>query len=785
MKKPKYKFPSQKVGIRHRILLILMILVGIAIFTKAAYIMFVEKDYWLTVAAKIEKDAKPIPAPRGNILSADGQMLAASLPEYRLYYDPFSYEKDSARREKDYAFRDSVLHAGMDSIVTEMKKIIPEIDTIRLRRLLTEGRKRGSRCLSLHHRRISYIQLQEIKQLPFFRLSNKRIGFNPEEFRRRKNPFGQLASRTLGRLRPENDSAQSGLELAFDSVLTGKPGVGHLGRVGNRWVDVVDTLPVPGCDVVTTLDVKVQDFVEKTLREQLSSIDAIAGMCILMEVKTGDVKAISSLSKTANGNYQELEPRAVTNMMEPGSVFKPMSFMVAMEDGKINMNTTFDTGNGVRMIHGSRMSDVSWRKGGDGVLSVPEIIKKSSNVGTSMLIYNAYHDDPDKFVEGIHRIGVTEDLKIPIPGYQTPKVKFRRDDPSKWYGTTLPWMSIGYETQIPPISTLTFYNGVANGGRLVAPRFVTSIRRGDEVVQEYPTVVLREQMCRPEVVRNIQICLEGVVGKNSGTGKAAYSREFPIAGKTGTAQIHEGGRRSDRYIVSFAGYFPADAPRYSMIVCIEKGGVAYGGAHCGPVFKSVAEMVMARSLKRDYSAAADSSENRTAVPPMLAGNIHALQTVLDNFKLPYQKSPLASTENAWGFNSAGMTGIVITPEEAQEGLPSVVGYGLRDAVFRLERLGVKVRTTGVGRVVRQSHDAGTPIKKGLVVKLELSTQPLSEKKKAKPAEAHHPDSTRKTQPAADQQTTTNSNQTADVHQASASKSAEKRTPQTTTTKAKV
>lgn len=785
MKKQKYKFPSQKVGIRHRILLVLMIVLGMVIFGKAAYITFVERDYWLTVAAQKEKAAKPIPAPRGNILAADGQMLAASLPEYRLFYDPFCYEQDPARREKEYAFRDSVLHASMDSIVTGMKEIIPELDTKRLRRVLTEGRKSGSHCISLHPRRVTYIQLQEIKQLPFFRLPNKRIGFNPEEFHRRKNPFGQLASRTIGRLRPESDSAQSGLELAFDSVLTGKPGVGHLGRVGNRWVNVVDTLPIPGCDVVTTLDVDIQDFVEKTLREQLKRIGAVVGMCILMEVNTGDVKAISSLSRTANGKYVELEPRAVTNMMEPGSVFKPMSFMVAMEDGKINMNTSYDTGNGVRMIHDRRMTDVSWRKGGDGVLSVPEIIKKSSNVGTSMLIYNAYHRNPDKFVEGIYRIGVAEDLKIPIPGYKKPKVRFKREDPSRWYGTTLPWMSIGYETQIPPISTLTFYNGVANGGKLVAPRFVTAIRRGEEVMQEFPTVVLREQMCRPEVLRNIQICLEGVVGKNSGTGTAAYSKEFPIAGKTGTAQIHEKGKRTERYIVSFAGYFPANAPRYSMIVCIEKSGVAYGGAHCGPVFKHVAEMVMARNLKRDYTAAIDSTEYRTAVPTMLAGNLNALHCVLDHFKMPYQKKARLSTDGAWGYNSAGKSGIVITPETAQKGLPSVLGYGLRDAVYRLERLGVKVRTSGVGRVVRQSVEPGTRIKKGLLVKLELSLQHSSDKKSEKPQEApSSSDPTQKSKPALNGQAPTHSNPTADVRNESATPSAEKRKSQTTTSKAK-
>ena len=256
-------------------------------------------------------------------------------------------------------------------------------------------------------------------------------------------------------------------------------------RASNRYLNVIDTMATDGCDVVTTLDVALQDITEKTLGDQLRRLEAKAGMCILMEVATGDVKAISSLSRLKDGTYAEIEPRALTNMMEPGSVFKPMSFMVAMDDGKITMSSTCDTGCGVREMHGRKMRDSNWRKGGDGVLSVPEIIKKSSNVGVSTLIDNAYQSNPDQFVDGLYRIGIAENLHIPIPGYRVPRIRHRRDNPDRWYGTTLPWMSIGYETQIPPISTLTFYNGVANGGKLIRPRFVTAIKSGHEVVQEF------------------------------------------------------------------------------------------------------------------------------------------------------------------------------------------------------------------------------------------------------------------------------------------------------------
>lgn len=688
---------------------------------KTAYIMFVEHDYWMTVSLRYEKKLKPLPATRGNILSADGQVLATSLPEYRLFLDPMSWEPDSARRAKDQVVRDSILNTKLDSMLTGVKRIIPDFEVERTREAILKGRKKCSHSISLYPKRVTYIQLTELKKLPLLNLPLGKSGFYTEEYRRRKNPYGRLAIRTIGSLRSENDEPLNGLELAFDSLLSGKPGTYHKLKVANRYITQIDTPSVDGCDLVTTIDVGMQDLTEKVLGDQLRSIGARAGMCILMEVQTGNIKAISSLSRLENGGYAEIDPRAVTNMMEPGSVFKPMSFMVAMEDGKIDMKTTCNTGNGIREMYGRKMRDSDWRKGGNGVLTVPEIIKKSSNVGVSTLIDNAYASNPDQFVAGLQRIGIMEDLHIPIPGYKKPRIRYRKDNPDRWYGTTLPWMSIGYETQVPPISTLTFYNGVANGGRLVAPRFVTEARRGDEVVQEFPTVVLREKMCKPEVLRNIQICLEGVVGKNTGTGKLAYSKYFSVAGKTGTAQIWSKGGFASNYLVSFAGYFPADRPRYSMIVCIEKGAPAYGGIHCCPVFKKIAEGVMAKNHKTNYEAAIDTTALRTAPPMMQSGNLVALSEVLKELKLPHRNNYRTSEGLAWG-QPLNQGSLLLNNESTQKGLPSVIGYGLRDAVYRLERMGVKVKVIGFGRVVAQSLPPGTPIKAGMVVKIQLSTE---------------------------------------------------------------
>lgn len=746
MKKRKPTFPSKDILPRYVAIVVVCAIIGVVILGKAAYIMFAQHDYWLAVGAKYESSNKELPATRGNILAADGQVLATSLPEYRIYLDPMTWERDSLRAIKDQHFRDSILTHCLDSIVEGMQRIIPGINPNTLKRRIQEGRRKRSHNISLYNRRVTYIQLTELKKLPLFRLSQARGGFYTEEFRRRKNPFGRLAARTIGNLRSDNDSALSGLELAFDKELSGVPGIYHRQKVSNRYINVIDTMAIAGCDVVTTLDVALQDITEKTLGDQLRSLNAAAGMCILMEVATGDVKAISSLSRLKDGTYAEIEPRAVTNMMEPGSVFKPMSFMVAMDDGKITMSSTCDTGCGVREMHGRKMRDSNWRKGGDGVLSVPEIIKKSSNVGVSTLIDNAYYNNPDQFVDGLYRIGIAENLNIPIPGYKVPRIRHRRDNPDRWYGTTLPWMSIGYETQIPPISTLTFYNGVANGGKLIRPRFVTAIKRGDEIVQEFPVSVLREKMCKDETLRNIQICLEGVVGKNSGTGKVAYSKHFKVAGKTGTAQIWSKAGFASNYLVSFAGYFPADAPRYSMIVCIEKGAPAYGGLHCCPVFKKVAETVMARDLNANYTAAIDSTQSRHALPTMLPGNLETLNTVLDAFSIPHTDRIAFVDGMAWGYNAGGTARAELTSEPRHNGMPSVMGYGLRDAVYRLERMGLKVKVRGMGRVVKQNIKPGTLVRKGTRVELFLSTDPKhisSEEDMETQKAVASPDSTKK------------------------------------------
>ncbi len=716
-------FPVKPVSKRYAFVASLLVILGIAIVGRAAYIMTVERDFWQAVNERFTKENDTIPATRGNILADGGEILAASLPEYKLYMDFMSWEKDERRRNKEQHLRDSLLNDKMDSICQGMHRILPDIDPVEFRKNMELGREKHSHHWPLYNKRITYITYRQVKQLPIFCLSANRGGLHTEEFKTRKNPYGKLATRTIGDLFKTSGEPRTGLELKFNKELKGEPGLAHRQKVLNRYLSIVDKEAVNGCDILTTLNVGMQDICEKALADKLNDLNATdgnvnSGVCILMEVATGDIKAMTSLRRMADGSFQEINADAVKNLYEPGSVFKPMSFLVGMDDGYIHMTDVVDVGNGIKEMYGRKMRDANWRSGGSGVVTVPQILQKSLNVGVSTLIDRAYHSNPRKFVEGIYRIGVAEDLKIPIPGYAKPKIRLPNADLSNWSKTALPWMSIGYETQIPPISTVNFYNGIANNGKLLRPRLVKAIMHNGEVVKEFPVVVLREHMAKAEAVKNIQECLESVV--SLGLGKKAGSKYFHVSGKTGTAQIWTKNGFASQYLVSFAGYFPSEKPLYSCIVCIQKGAPASGGGMCAPVFKRVAETVMAQRRSTDYSSVRDTTHSLQ--PTLCAGNMVAAQIVLDQLDIKYQSS-LSTDDSPLTWGCCVTTGknltINVNADTEQNVVPDVRGYGLRDALFRLEKLGLKVKVKGLGRVTQQNLEPGHQFKKGDAIELIL------------------------------------------------------------------
>lgn len=696
---------------RYFFVVLLMGLTGIAIVVKAGIIMFGERQYWQDVADRFVKENVPVKPNRGNILSADGSMMASSLPEYRIYMD-----FKAGGMEKD-----TMLMNHINEICAGLHKIFPDKSPAYFRSHLLKGRQQGARNYLIYPNRISYIQYKEVKLLPVFSLNKYKGGFHEQVYNQRKKPFGSLASRTLGDIYADTaQGARSGIELAFDSILKGRDGITHRQKVKNKYLNIIDIPPVDGCDVISTIDVGMQDICEKALVDKLTEINANEGVVVLMEVTTGEVKAVVNLTKGRDGKYGEVRNSAISNMIEPGSTFKTASIMVALEDGVISVTDGVNTGNGVMMMHGRPMRDHNWRRGGYQYLTVPQILMVSSNIGVSSLIDKHYGKNPDKFVEGLYRMSLNESLNLQIPGEGKPNI--RRPKDGRWSKTALPWMSIGYETQIPPINTLAFYNAIANNGKMVRPKFVKGIMKNGEMIKEYPTEVINPSICSERTLRQIQDILVQVVSE--GLAKPAGSSQFPVAGKTGTAQISQGtaGYKSGtiNYLVSFCGYFPADNPKFSCIVAIQKPGLpASGGLMAGSVFGKIAERVYAKNLVLDIRNAIDSAS--VVIPGVKAGELAEAKRVLDDLKITAQADFNSKKgREIWGSTHSLPNAVNLHAKEVdKKQVPSVIGMGAKDAVYLLESKELKVHLSGVGTVCKQSIAQGTQIKPGQTISIEL------------------------------------------------------------------
>ncbi len=715
-------FQKKKTMPRYVIITAVFALVALSAVAKAIYTMTVDREHWMEMKSLLVREGRTLAPKRGMILAADGQVLAASLPEYKIYLDFKSVEKDSIARAKDQLRRDTVLKNNIKTICRGMKRIFPDIIEDKLEKHLLRGMKARSQYWPVYvdsvttlklkkneNKQITYVEYSEVKELPLFKLTSST---NYQKIELRSRPFGNMALHFIGNFK---DTARYGLELSFDSLLAGKPGAYHNVKVMNKRVPVIDKPAVDGYDIQTTLDVNMQDYTEKALRERLEELNAISGICILMEVQTGDVKAMTSLYRQDDGRYVEDHAGAVADLYSPGSVFKPQSFLVALKDGRLKIDDMIDAGGGAFKYGSYTMRDV--RSGGYGVISAREAIQYSSNIGVSRLIYNAYKDDQRKYVQGLYDIGSAEDLKIPLRAYKKPRIRFPgQEGTAYWSGITLPLMSIGYETQIAPINTLNFYNAIANDGKMVRPRLVKALLRNGKVEKEYPVEVLREQMAPPQAVKDIQECLRLVT--TLGTGKRAASKLFPVAGKTGTAQVWTAKGRTQEYFVTFAGYFPSDKPQYSCIVCIRQAGSCGGGTSCAPLFKRIAEYIMSSKRVNDYNAARDTT--REVLPIVYSGNMVPTSRLLGYLGFSVSGLPTTDAPYAWGVAEGQRNIAVKTSATLPENvMPDLTGYGLRDAVSHLEALGLKVRTQGLGRVVQQSVAYGKPIKRGETVTLKL------------------------------------------------------------------
>lgn len=687
---------------RYVVIFVLMCLAGLYILGKALYTMLPpESDYWKEVGRNSK--TAPIPASRGNILSCDRQVLSGTVPKYALYLDFAVSDPDSVSKEKTIAFRDSAFRVDLDSMAQGLARIFPDRDEEWFRKRLEQGKDRGKYSWRIYPKLASYVQYRACKELPYLRENIYRSGFHADELLLRLKPYGGLASRTIGELYNDSDSKpKCGLELSFDSILCGKPGKKHFIVVRNRKVPIIDAPAENGHDLLTTIDINIQDFADRTLRSKLKEEDVNGeiGVAIVMEVKTGDVKAIVNLTRGADGEYYEMKNNAVSDLWEPGSTFKTASIMVALEDGKITLDKTVNCAPGIVNMHGRNMKDHNWHRGGYGELKVEDILGQSSNIGVSKIIDEAYGSNPAAYVDGLHREGVGIPLNLPFVGKGEPRVPHPLDKKRYWSKPDLPWMSIGYVTMLPPISTLTFYNAIANDGKMVKPRFVTAELKDGMVVREFPTEVIKERICKPSTLKDIQYCLEHVVSGGLGRKAGNGGKLFKVSGKTGTAQFSENGSYASRkYMVSFCGYFPSDDPKYSCIVCIKKHGLpASGGGQCGPVFSEISQYIMSRDSMRNAILAADT--NSVFVPEVTKGSRQRAEAIIEGMGLRDKRIDVVEADTS-----------------SLSKVPDVTGMGVKDAVYALQQRGLRVRINGCGEIVRQDMTPGSVAVKGKTINL--------------------------------------------------------------------
>jgi len=699
---------KQKIESRFSVIWVIFIIIGLLIVVKMLYLQNFEREKWMAKAKTNAIKNMEIEPNRGDICAADGRVLVSSVPYYSLFID---FEANGLLKH--------VFNSKVDSLSLCLSKLFKDRSSSQYRAILKKEKQKGNRYFLLK-RNVSYAQLKKVEEFPIFRRGRNKGGLIVVQKNKRIKPHGTLASRTIGNYNSVGNKV--GLEGAFDTLLTGVAGFEIRQRMASgywRPLNTSDRVEAKdGCDIITTIDINIQDVAEKALHDQLKKHNAEKGTVVLMEVNTGDIKAIVNLERTDDNDYVESYNFAIGYSTEPGSTFKLASLMVALDDNVVSLEDSIDTGNGVAYYYGIPLKDS--HHGGYGVISVKEIFEKSSNVGVSKIIVDNYGKNPKKFVNRIVEMGLSSKLNIDIKGEGVPVIRYPED--KEWSGISLPWMSIGYSIQLTPLQILAFYNAVANNGVKVKPRFVKSAIYHGNVVAIYKPEVLNSSICSKETLEKIKIMLEGVVQK--GTATNLKNANFKIAGKTGTSQISKGSEGysagGKTYQASFAGYFPADNPKYSCIVVVynPQDGGYYGNVVAGPVFEEIANKVYSSTIDFHSPLTENSVIKRADIPYSKNGYKDELSCVFEKLGLQID-SKVNSSE--WVTTSSGDSCVKFNKRIIYDKLmPNVLQMGLKDAVFCLENLGLKVVFQGRGAIKSQSIAPGTRIKAGDKVVLNMS-----------------------------------------------------------------
>lgn len=689
-----------------------VLLFGLFIIARVVMIQQFEKKEFLEMAKKQEIHLFEMAAIRGNILADDESLLAVSIPIFEVRMDVMT---DS--------LTDEIFKENVDSLSVCLAGLFNDHPASSYREALWDGRRNQSRYL-LIHRDVTYPVLNKMRKFPIFKRGKFKGGLIVIPQYERELPYKSLARRIIGYESGEGENkVYVGLEGSFTNNLEGVNGQRLMRRAGGQaWMPVdpeTQVEPQNGDDIITTLDVNLQDLAESSLRKELIADSADHGCVILMEVKTGYIRAMANLGHTKKGTYEEIFNYAIGESQETGSTFKLASFLVALDDGKIELNTPVNCYGGITTFSGRKMEDSHH---GLGVITALQVFEKSSNVGTSSMIYKAYSATPQKYIDGLYRIGINRPLGLQIAGEGKPYIKNTKS--KYWSALSLPWISIGYEISLAPIHLLTLYNAVANDGKMVKPLFVREIRRNGQLVKRFDPVVINPQIVSPSTIQKAKLMLEGVV--EEGTGASIKSPYYKIAGKTGTAQIAAGnkgyrqGTKQVQYKGSFVGYYPADNPKYSCIVVIvnPRKGKYYGGAVAAPVFRELSDKLFA--IRPDILIPLPYDTIQSRLPLAHAGQMNDLSKAYSALGMTARPE---NVQSHWARpESVGET-IILTSAYISKGtMPNVCGMGLKDALFLLEQQGLNVLVTGKGTVVKQSIAPGYLINKGMPVVIELQVK---------------------------------------------------------------
>jgi cell division protein FtsI (penicillin-binding protein 3) len=649
-----------------------MFLMAGAIVVKLTNIQWVEGAYYRKLAQKNTVKNFIIPANKGNIYSDDGSLLATSIPNYDIRFDAVAPDKE-------------LFQKGVDSLADSLSYLLGKPSYF-YENELRKARANNNRYV-LIARGLSYTEYVKIKGFPIFKKGANKGGIIVQQHTVRENPIGKIAERTIGyeRIKPDGTHDGKGIEWAYRDYLNGKDGRILKQKIAKgQWKPIRDLNeidPIDGYDVISTIDVFIQDIAHHALLKQLQQYYAEHGCVVVMETQTGRIKAISNLGRDTDGSYYETTNYAITESHEPGSTFKLVDLMAILEDKVADTSTVYDTKNGELRYFGKSVRDS--HEGGYGKISLARGFEESSNTVMVQAVYNNYKKNPSKFINHIKSYGIDKKLGLELQGEASPKIPQPGD--KNWSAISLPWMAFGYGVSVTPLQTLTYYNSVANNGVMVKPQLVSEIKKWNTTIKKFEPVVMNPRICSPETIKKLKVVLENVVKK--GTGSKLYSKEFSMAGKTGTAQANYGkkGGSEKHYISSFVGYFPADKPKYSCVVVIHQPDASnnnyFGVDVAGPVFKRIAQKIFTETPSTNE---------------------------IKNLNRRIQKQE--DDYNSYFEHSQKKSGLV----------PNVKGMPGMDAVALLENLGIKVKIKGFGKVKKQSLQAGQNISKNTTILLELS-----------------------------------------------------------------